>query len=224
MTHTDTLLHLLADGRVHRQAEIAAAGVPSVVVKRAVERGVIARVESFLDDIVIGYALPDIEVNTTEARLAAVAVRHPSAVLCLQTCLRLYDLTTKTAEAWTAAIPPSANRRTKVSGVRLIQWADPKMFEVGVETRLVLDQPIRITDPCRTVLDLFRPAHDWSMDEAYNALTTVVVTRGGGVEAIDRIFQYAAALGWTQHVAQALTATQKMLQKVTPCANVTPKL
>jgi hypothetical protein len=143
------------------------------------------------------------------SKFAAIATRHPDAVLCLHSALTLHGLTDETAIDYKAAVGPRSNRTTSLFGVKLVQWSDPKMFEVGVEWREFLGCSIRVTDACRTVLDMYRPAHQEPVEDADKAL--FALARREGSQALDKLHEYAAMLGWEAYVERTLSITRKTL-------------
>ena len=78
--------------------------LPSVALTRLVRQGLLVRVGRGL------YARPDRSVSE-HGTLAEVARKHPQAIVCLLSALRVHDLTTQSPfEIW-LAIPNKARAR-----------------------------------------------------------------------------------------------------------------
>ena len=198
MTHSERLVNILSDGGVMRHRDLVAAGVPSVVIARVLERGAIERITDHMSGLEIGYALPGFcGPDGGPPRFAALVEMHPRGVFCMRSALQMHELTDDAQEGHVMALPPGASRRTKREWLKLVQWGDPRMFEVGVQSMEVLGQRVRVTDPARTVLDCFRK-RDCPRDDARKALFELVGRQdGGGAARLLRVYDHAIALGWT---------------------------
>lgn len=213
MTHAERLVELLRNGEVLRHRDLVAAGIPAVVIKRCLERGVVERVGDDISDLNVGYALPQVPVEGSEhARLAAIAARHPRGVLCLHSALRLHELTDEVLEDQVIAIPSGGWRQTAIEGLRIVQWADRRLFEVGVEQREILGQTVRVTDPARTVLDCFR-WRGFPRDDAHKALFELLGRRETGVEAqLLRVYGHAISLECPQVLPEIQAASARFVE------------
>ena len=203
---------MLAHGRAVRHRDIIAAGFPAAILSRMVARGEIERVTT-LEEVCVGYRIPSPanEVNFVDQQVAAIALRHPNGVFCLTSALRLHDLFDDRVADFTIALPPNRNRSVRVPNLKTLTWSDPVMMTTGIETREVDGTIVKVTDPARTVVDLFRPMHKVTDEVAFGALEELVVRRGGGLEEIARIECYAEKLGQLGNVKQQTTMLRRTM-------------
>lgn len=100
-TSHQTILTLAAQRGLIRPRDLSALGLPSVALTRLVRQGLLTRVGRGL------YARPDRSVSE-HGTLAEAARKHPQAIVCLLSALRVHDLTTQSPfEVW-LAIPSRA--------------------------------------------------------------------------------------------------------------------
>lgn len=212
MSYPDIVLQALSEARVLSHSHLRDLKVPSSVIARMSLRGQIVRCES-LSGATVGYALPDqVPVNTVEREAAAIGARHPGSVLCASSALRLHDLWDDRDSEWYAAVGPGRNRVTKMDNVRLALWTDPDMFIVGVEQRGSGALAFRVTDPSRTVLDTMRMVR-WNKCHESDTLEGMrrLVDRQG-IEALDRMADYALRLRMHASIGERIRAVRELLR------------
>jgi predicted transcriptional regulator of viral defense system len=115
------------------------------------------------------YALPDRPVSEHNA-LAEVARKHPNAIVCLLSALRLHDLTTQSPfEIWLAI--PNKARAPKMDylPIRIVRFSG-EALTVGVEDHVIDGVPVRVTSVARTVADCFKFRNKIGLDVALEAL------------------------------------------------------
>ena len=207
MSHSEKAIGLLASQGMMRPGELQAAGIPSSVVTRLVRRGKIRPVRS-LDEILVGYTLQsDPAPSLMNDAIWEIPVRHPRAVLCLQSALRHHDLTDGFTSDFVAAVPPRSNRRTMIEGARLITWSDPKMFTEGVvKVLLTKGFEVNMTDVARTLADLYRPEH--GIPEAVREQAIGVVAARYGEKTLVAAGEHARVLGWHARMSDAISAAR----------------
>lgn len=139
---------LLAEGRLVRMRELQGAGVTRMAVRRLVEAGELVQAGHGV------YRAAEAPLDDKQG-LAEAVIRVPDGVVCLHTAANVQGLSVNPIYEVFLAVP-AAKRPPNVQGVRIVQWSRTEMFEVGIETRRICGVDVRITDPSRTVADLFR--------------------------------------------------------------------
>lgn len=162
-SHQSRILKLFGERTIIRTSELEQAGLPRVELTRMVERGVLERIGHGL------YSKPDSEYSEFHS-VVQVASRQPNAVFCLLTALRLHNLTTQAPfEVW-FAIPHKAHHPVCVyPPVRVVRFRDSAL-EDGVETMMVENVKIKVTNVARTVVDCFKYRNKIGLDMALEAL------------------------------------------------------
>lgn len=158
-----TILNLAAQRGLIRPSDLAALGLPSVALTRLVRQGLLVRLGRGL------YARPDRAVSE-HGMLAEVASRHPQAIFCLLSALRLHDLTTQSPfEVWVAI--PNKARAPKIDypPLRIVRFSGPALTE-GIEELVVDGVTVRVTGVARTVVDCFKFRNKIGLDVAMEAL------------------------------------------------------
>lgn len=146
-----------------RPRDLDALGLPSVTLTRMVRQGLLTRMGRGL------YSLPNRLVSEHGA-LAEVASRHPQAIVCLLSALRVHDLTTQSPfEAW-IAIPNKARApRMDYPPLRIVRFSGAALSE-GIEEQHIDGVAVRVTSVARTVADCFKFRNKIGLDVAMDAL------------------------------------------------------
>lgn len=99
-----------------------------------------------------------------------VARKHPQAIVCLLSALRLHELTTQSPfEVW-LAIPNKARvPKRGYPRLRIVRFSGAALTE-GVEEHLSDGVPVRVTNVARTVADCFKYRNKIGLDVALEAL------------------------------------------------------
>lgn len=143
------VMALRSAGRPLKASELAALGLNRMAVKRLADSGVIERSGYGV------YALPEPAANPYAA-WAAVSLRIPKAVVCMESAAAYHGLTQNMATALHLGVPLNARVPTgetvRVVGMR---WPD-SMLELGVEETEIDGVPVKVTGPERTLVDMFR--------------------------------------------------------------------
>lgn len=157
------ILDLAARGGLIRPRDLAELGLPKIALTRMVRQGRIQRVGRGL------YAAPDRPVSEHGA-LAEVAHRHPQAIVCLLSALRVHDLTTQSPfEVW-LGIPNKARApRMDYPPLRIVRFTGPALID-GVEVHSIDGVNVRVTRVARTVADCFKFRNKIGLEVALEAL------------------------------------------------------
>lgn len=227
-TAAKTVLEVLGRGGVHRPKIFRDLRINPNVIKRMLFSGEIQRIlTNGVGSVVWGYALPSVEPDPLDgdvARLSEIALHHPKGVLCLQSAMRYHGFTDEFQSVLHVAIKPGANRRTSLQGVKFVHWGrarpvldkegrpvfdrsgnpetrDPR-FDLGVDEVSLGGIPGKITNPARTVCDIFQPRLDEFRSDRVGALAKLAENHGES--ALGKAVQYARKLGWGADLQDAV--------------------
>lgn len=132
-----------------RYSELAKAGITAATMSRMKERGLVLQLGRGL------YQLPDASFDANHT-LAAAAKLVPKGVVCLTSALAYHELTDTIPRAVWMAIG-TKDRRPKIEQPKLIiARFGPKVFSTGIVEHVIEGVKVRIYDPAKTVVDLFR--------------------------------------------------------------------
>ena len=142
-------LEVLRRQGVVRLRDFTAAGIAASTVARMQRTGDIER---------IGRGLYHLPGRSTDANhdLAVVAKAVPSGVICLVSALAFHELTdTIPARVWIAVGPKDRKPALAYPALQIVRFSTRHM-RGGIGTHKIDGVAVRITDPVRTVVDLFR--------------------------------------------------------------------
>jgi predicted transcriptional regulator of viral defense system len=145
----DRAVALLEQRGMARLAEFRAAGITAATVSRMEQKGLVTQLSRGL------YQLPDVPLDTHHT-LAEAAKRVPRGVICLTSALAFHGLTdTIPSRVWIAV--GSRDWRPSIARPRIeVVRFPPKLLDTGIRTHVIEGVPVRMTDPAKTVIDLFR--------------------------------------------------------------------
>lgn len=157
------ILDLTQQQGLIRPCDLAARGLPRVMLTRLVRQARLCRVGRGL------YALPE-RVVSEHTGLAELACKYPLAVVCLLSALRVHDLSTQAPfEIW-LAIPNKARApRLDYPPLRVMRFSHACLNE-GIDIRLIDGVSVRLTNVARTVVDCFKYRNKIGLDVAIEAL------------------------------------------------------
>jgi predicted transcriptional regulator of viral defense system len=132
-----------------RLSEFTKAGVTAATVSRMKEKGLIARLGRGL------YQLPDASTDANHS-LAEAAKRVPKGVICLISALAFHELTdTIPSRVWMAIGPKDRRPRTDDPPLQIVRFG-ARVLSAGVKEHTVESVRVRIYNPAKTVVDMFR--------------------------------------------------------------------
>ena len=120
--------------------------------------------------------------------LAEVACKHPQAIVCLLSALRVHDLTTQSPfEVWLAI--PNKARAPKMDypPLRIVRFSGTALTD-GIEEHPIDGVTVRVTNVARTVADCFKFRNKIGLDVAMEALREAWRARRMGM---DELWRYA---------------------------------
>src|ERR1700674_5639955 len=145
----DRAISLLEQQGIVRLSELTAVGVTATTVSRMKEKGLILRLGRGL------YQLPGSLLDINHS-LAEAAKLVPKGVVCLVTALAFHELTDNVpSRVWVAIGPKDRRPRASHLPLQFVRFGD-KMLRSGVEEHLIEGVRVRIYNPAKTVVDLFR--------------------------------------------------------------------
>jgi predicted transcriptional regulator of viral defense system len=126
-----------------------AAGVTAATVSRMRKNGQLVQLGRGL------YQLPDAPLDVNNA-LAQAAKRVPKGIICLTSALAFHELTdTIPSRVWMAIGPKDWRPRVDTPAMQFVRFG-AKVLDKGVKEHLIEGVPVRIYNPAKTVVDLFR--------------------------------------------------------------------
>jgi predicted transcriptional regulator of viral defense system len=145
----DRAISLLKQRGIVRLSELTEAGITAATVSRMKERGLLTRLGRGL------YQLPGSSLDVNHS-LAEAAKLVPKGVVCLVTALAFHELTdTVPSRIWMAIGPKDRRPRADHPPLQFVRFRDG-MLRSGVDEHLIEGVPVRIYNPAKTVVDLFR--------------------------------------------------------------------
>lgn len=146
-----------------RAKDLIEHGIPRVMLTRLVRAGKLERVSRGL------YNIPDQSINENRS-LAEVAIRVPSAIVCLLSALRLHGVGTQAPfEVWIAIHDHRAAPRLDRPALRVIRMSGNALSE-GIETFIVDNVNIKVFSLAKTITDCFKFRNKIGLDVALEAL------------------------------------------------------
>ena len=164
-----------------RPRDLIAQGLPRVALTRLVRQGLLTRVARGL------YTRPDRTVSE-HGTLAEVARKHPQAIVCLLSALRVHNLTAQSPfEVW-LAIPNKARApKLEYPPLRIMRFSGAALTE-GIEDHQVDGVTVRVTNVARTVADCFKFRNKIGLDVAMEALQEAWANKR---ISMDELWRYA---------------------------------
>src|ERR1700731_869920 len=145
----DRAISLLKQQGIVRLSELTGAGITAATVSRMKEKGLVLRLGRGL------YQLPGASLDVNHS-LAQAAKLVPKGVVCLVTALAFHELTdTIPSRVWMAIGPKDRRPRAAHPPLQFVRFRD-KMLRSGVEEHVVEGVRVRVYNPAKTVVDLFR--------------------------------------------------------------------
>lgn len=169
-THRDRIIDLLSRKGMARLSEFLEAGATAAAVSRLEREGTILRLGRGL------YQLPDAPLDEHHA-LAEAAKLVPKGVICLVSALAFHELTDQMPRrVWMAIGSKDWRPRISQPVIRFVRFP-AKGLSHHVGTHSIEGVTVRITDPARTVVDLFKYRRTVGQNLAIEGLKEVLRTR-----------------------------------------------
>lgn len=206
-TQQQRALSLLKRRGIARIFELTQEGVTRATVARMRDKGLIHQLGRGL------YQLPDAELDTHHA-LAEAAKRVPKGIVCLVSALAYHELTdTIPRSVWIAIGPKDWRPVAKQPPLQIVRFSG-KLLSDGIEEHKIEGVTVRVYNPAKTIVDLFR--YRQSAGTRYKASPGLTIALEGLREALlqrkatpAKIAHYATEAGiWkvVQPYLEAMTA------------------
>lgn len=134
---------------IARHADLSKQGITPATIARMREKGLIHQLARGL------YQLPDAEIDVHHA-LAEAAKRVPKGIVCLVSALAYHELTDTIPRSVWMAIGPKDWRPVGAQPPLQIVRFSGKLRSEGVEEHKIEGVTVRIYNPAKTIVDLFR--------------------------------------------------------------------
>lgn len=180
LTHRDRILDLLHQKGMARLSEILETGVTRTAVSRLEREGSILRLARGL------YQLPDAPLEEHHA-LAEATKLVPKGVVCLVSALSFHELTdTIPRRVWIAIGGKEWRPRILHPPMRIVRFPSPSLIN-HVDSHPIEGVDVRITNPARTIVDLFRYRRTVGQNLAIEGMREALRTRKVMPREIHRI-------------------------------------
>jgi predicted transcriptional regulator of viral defense system len=144
----DRAIALLKERGMVRLSEFIQQDITAATISRMEQKGALIQLSRGL------YQLPDAPLDANHS-LAEAAKLIPNGVICLSSALAFHELTDQIpAFVWVAI--GTRDWRPKVTRPRVqIMRFGAKLFDKGIQQRIIEKVPVRIYSPAKTIVDLF---------------------------------------------------------------------
>lgn len=140
---------MLQKGGMVRLSEFTRAGISAVTITRMKEKGQLVQLGRGL------YQLSDVSLDMHHT-LAEAAKRVPKGVVCLVSALAFHGLTdVMPPRVWMAIGSKDRKPVIDYPPIQCVRFAEPA-YGSGIETHMIEGVAVRIYEPAKTVIDLFR--------------------------------------------------------------------
>jgi predicted transcriptional regulator of viral defense system len=164
MTGREQIINYAKTRKIFRSSDVEhELGLSRMHIWRLVREGQLERV---------GYGLYSLTQSgfTEQQSILEVAVKVPSAVLCLLSALRFHDLTTQSPfEVWIAIPRGTRYPRTATTRTRVFRFAR-NVYQAGIETHPIGGVEVKVYSPAKTIADCFYFEKTVGLDVALEAL------------------------------------------------------
>ena len=149
----------LANKHPLRARDLAAQGLPTVVLSRLVAAGKLERMARGV------YSLPGRSISEHRS-LAEAVIRVPRGVICLMSALRVHDIGTQAPfEVWLAIPHRMLTPRLDQPALRVIRMSGSSMTE-GIEIITVDGVSVPVFNLAKTIADCFKYRNKIGLDVA----------------------------------------------------------
>jgi predicted transcriptional regulator of viral defense system len=148
-TQQERATALLEKQGMVRLSEFKEAGITAATVSRMKAKGLVLQLSRGL------YQLPDASFDTHHA-LAEAAKLVPKGIVCLTSALAFHGLTdTIPTRVWMAIGAKDRRPRTETPPLQFVRFGE-KVLTSGIKEHLIEGVRVRVYNPAKTVVDLFR--------------------------------------------------------------------
>lgn len=178
------MLRLLHRRGLLHTRDVAALGVPTVVLTRLTRAGKLERAGRGV------YTLAGTQ-GSAQRSLAEVALRAPRAVICLLSALRVYEIGTQSPFQMWLALPPGVTPPRMDYPLKVVRMSGASLAE-GVERIAIDGVEVPVFSAAKTIADCFKFRNKVGMDVALEALREGWRERKKNRVTMDALWRYAA--------------------------------
>lgn len=182
-TQEQAVLQLLSQRGLLHTRDIAALGVPTVVLTRLTRAGKLERTGRGI------YTLAG-EQGSAQRSLAEVALRAPRAVICLLSALSVHEVGTQLPFQVWLALPSGTTPPRMDRPLRIVRMSGDSLTE-GVERILIDGVDVPVFNTAKTIADCFKFRNKVGMDVALEALREGWRARKTTKVTMDALWRYA---------------------------------
>ena len=166
-------------GNFFRPSQVEKLGIPYHQLRRLESENSIERIGWGL------YRLADAE-PTERYSIASVCARVPSAIVCLLSALRVYEIGTQLPhQVWIAIAHKARPPALATQRIQLVRFSGAAWSQ-GIENTSFEGVPARITSPSRTIVDCFRFERLIGREAAVEALKESIQDRKVTIDELVR--------------------------------------
>lgn len=200
MRSRERAIEILSDGAPKTASALVRAGVDRKTLRRMASRGEVA------SDARGVYQLAEAALDQ-HAPLSSLMLAVPGSVACLYTAAGFHEMTVHRSMRMWIAVPHGRRALNLPGNAQVLHWRRPGALTVGVVEVAAGGGTVRVTDPARTLVDMFRYSplsgyKDQLVDEeAFLDVLKSYAESGAGAAAPS---SYAAALGCRERMTPFL--------------------
>lgn len=183
-TQEQAVLQLLRQRGLLHTRDIAALGVPTVVLTRLTRAGKLERAGRGV------YTLVGAQ-GSAQRSLAEVALRAPRAVICLLSALRVHEVGTQSPFQVWLALPPGTTPPKMDYPLKIVRMSGASLTE-GVENIKIDGVEVPVFNTAKTIADCFKFRNKVGMDVALEALREGWRARKATKVTMDALWHYAS--------------------------------
>jgi predicted transcriptional regulator of viral defense system len=192
----ERLIAALSKRGMARLSELVRARITAATVSRLERQGAVVRLGRGL------YQLPDAPLDANHA-FAEATKRVRRGVICLVSAAAYHDLTDRIpSEVWMAIGQKDWRPRLDTPRTHFVRFG-AKTLKAGIEEHVIEGVPVRIYDPAKTIVDLFRYRRRVGLNVAIESLKEALRQRKA---TPSKIGQYADQAGVWEMVRPYLEA------------------
>ena len=148
-SHRDRIIAVLKNQNVARLSELLATGATPTAVSRLERDGTITRLSRGL------YQLADSPLELHQPLIEAAKL-VPKGVICLVSALSYHELTDQIPRrVWVAIGPKDWRPHITYPPIRFVRFS-PEALSRHIDTQFIEGIEVRITNPARTIVDVFK--------------------------------------------------------------------
>ena len=164
MKQRDSIIQYIKREGVLRRRDLERIQVHPETLNRLVKKGEVIRIGRGL------YTLPNMESQSSFQTYIEISKKIPRGVVCLLSALAFHEITTQVPyQVWLAIGEKARKPRMTHTEVRFVRFSQ-QLLDEGVQVYSIQNNPVKITNPARTIIDCFKYRNKIGLDVAVEAL------------------------------------------------------